>query len=115
MLTDASIISISENCTGLKSLDISYTNITDASLIAIAKNCTGLQYFDDRECDGLSSYKLRHQFKSLSQLRAVLLSIYPICIPPLMGVMYDGDIDHNDDDGGDDDNNSDDDDDDDGW
>jgi hypothetical protein len=90
----------------LKSLDVSYTNITDASLIAIAKNCTGLQYFDARECDGLSSKKLRHQFKSVSELRAVLLSIYPICIPPLMGVMYDGDDDHND---HDDDNNDDDD------
>ena len=76
-ITDASIISISENCTGLKRLNVSLTNITDASLIAIAKNCTGLQYLDTDDCDGLSSDKLRDDFNSVLQLRAVLLSIYP--------------------------------------
>jgi len=77
-VTDASIISISENCTGLKDIDVSYTNtITDASFIAIAKNCTGLQSLNTYGCDLLSSDELRHHFKSISELRAILLSIYP--------------------------------------
>ena len=76
-ITDASIIPISEICTGLKTLDVFRTAITDASLIAIAKNCTGLQLLDTYRCDGLSSKKLRRSFKSVSELRAVLLSIYP--------------------------------------
>ena len=96
-VTDASIISISENCAKLLELDISCTAITDASLKAIAKNCTGLQYLITIGCDGLSNEKLRyyfksvselrnglssrglspHEFKLLSELRAVLLSIYP--------------------------------------
>ena len=75
LITDVSIISISENCTGLKELNVSYTNITDASLIAIAKNYTELQYLSSKECDGLSSDKLRREFKSVSELRAVLLSM----------------------------------------
>ena len=77
-ITDASIISISESCPELKDIDVSYTNtITDASLIAIAKNCTGLQYLDTCRCDRLSSDELRFHFKSISELRAALLSIYP--------------------------------------
>ena len=76
-INDASIIPISQNCTGLWRLNVSETAITDASLIAIAKNCTGLQYLDTYDCDGLSSYKLRDEFNSVSKLRAVLLSIYP--------------------------------------
>ena len=76
-IEDASIISISENCTGLKRLNVSDTNITDASLIAIAKNCTGLQLLCTYGCDGLSCDKLRRNFKSASELRAVILSIYP--------------------------------------
>ena len=51
--------------------------ITDASLIAIAKNCTGLQHINTSACDVLSSYKLRSHFNSVSELRATLLSIYP--------------------------------------
>jgi hypothetical protein len=63
----------------LKDIDISYTNtISDASLIAIAKNCTGLQSLNTYECNRLSTDKLRcDRFKSISELRAVLLSIYP--------------------------------------
>jgi len=76
-ISDASIISISEKCTELKRLSVSYTSITDASLIAIAKNWTGLQYLRTYGCDGLSSRKLCKEFKSVSELQAVLLSIYP--------------------------------------
>jgi hypothetical protein len=76
-ITDASIISISENCTGLKRLNISYTNITHASLIAIANNCTVLQLLFAGSCSGLSSNELRHEFNSVDELRAALLSIYP--------------------------------------
>jgi hypothetical protein len=77
-LTDASIISISENCTGLKELDVSWMiNITDASLIAIAKNCTGLQYLRTYNCYRLSSKELRDVFKSVSELRTILLIMYP--------------------------------------
>jgi hypothetical protein len=77
-ITDASIISISDNCTGLIRLDVSETAITDASLLAIAKNCTGLQYLNTYDCYSLSSDELRRDdFKSISKLRAVLLSIYP--------------------------------------
>jgi hypothetical protein len=77
-ITDASIIPISENCTGLKRLDVSWTKITDASLIAIAKNCIGLHSLDSSGCFELSHHKLRRDdFKSVSELRAVLLSIYP--------------------------------------
>ena len=75
--TDASIIPISENCTGLKELNISYINITDASLIAITKNCTKLQALYTFGCYRLSHDKLRRSFKSVSELRAVILSIYP--------------------------------------
>ena len=77
LITDASIIPISENCTGLKRLFISRTNITDASLIAIAKNCTRLQSLRTIWCWGLSSSTLHDEFKYISELRAVLLSIYP--------------------------------------
>jgi len=76
-ISDASIISISENCTWLKRLDVSCAKINDASLISIAKNCTGLQLLGTYGCYRLSSDKLQHQFKSISKLRAVLLSIYP--------------------------------------
>ena len=77
-ITDTCIISISQNCTGLERLIVSETNITDASLIAIAKNCTRLQLIVNMfGCDGLSSDELRRYFKSISELRAVLLSIYP--------------------------------------
>jgi hypothetical protein len=77
-ITDGSIIPISENCTGLKRLNLHRTNITDASLIAIAKNCTKLQFLLTYKCYRISSYKLRYSsFKSLSELRAALLSIYP--------------------------------------
>jgi len=75
-ISDASIIPISEHCTGLKRLDISSTRIIDASLIAIAKNCTGLQYLCTYKCNELSE-KLLNEFKSVSELRAALLSIYP--------------------------------------
>ena len=76
-ITDICIISISENCTSLKDLYVSYTNITDASLIAIVKNCTGLQCLDSYGCDEVSSSNLRDYFDSVSELRAILLSIYP--------------------------------------
>ena len=74
-ISDASIIPISDNCTGLIRLDVSETKIIDASLIAIAKNCTGLQSLHTYRCNGLSSDKLRRHFKSVSELRSVLLSI----------------------------------------
>jgi len=76
-IEDASIISISTHCTGLQRCIFSCIKITDASLIAIAKNCTGLQHLNTFECNGLSSDELRHEFNSISELRAVLLSIYP--------------------------------------
>ena len=77
LITDVSIISISENCTGMEELTISGTNMTDASLIAIAKNCTEFKALRTYRCNGLSSIKLRDEFSSVSELRAVLLSIYP--------------------------------------
>jgi len=77
-ISDASIILISEKCTGLKRLDVSYTRITYASLIAIANNCTQLQSLCTYRCNGLSSDKLHnYEFESVSELRAILLSIYP--------------------------------------
>jgi len=76
-ISDASIIPISEKCTGIKRLHFSYTRITDASLIAITKNCTGLQSLSTYGCNSLSSDTLRKAFKSLSELRAVHLSIFP--------------------------------------
>ena len=76
-ITDASIISISENCTGFQELTVSGTYVTDASLIAIAKNCIGLKALYTYGCMELSSYKLRSTFKTVSDLRAALLSIYP--------------------------------------
>ena len=76
-ISDASIISISENRTGLKTLNVAYTAITDASLIAIAKNCTRLKYLETYHCNRLSSDELHREFFSVSELRAVLLSIFP--------------------------------------
>ena len=76
LITDASIIPISEYCTGLQRLDVSLTAITDVSLIAIIKNCTGLQSLRTYRCNRLSINKLRNKFKSVSELRAALLSIY---------------------------------------
>ena len=76
-ISDASIISISENCTRLKTLNVSGTSISDISLIAIAKNCTGLQLLNTYQCNSLSSDELRGFFHSVSELRAVILSIYP--------------------------------------
>jgi len=77
-ITDASVISISENCTGLKELNVSWVKITDASLLAIAKNYTGLQLLRTYLCNSLSSEELRRDnFHSVSDLRAILLSIYP--------------------------------------
>ena len=82
-VSEDSVISISENCTGLKELNVSETYITDDSLLAIAKNCTGLRLLYTDGCSGLSNDELRHEFNSVSELRAVLLSIYPplfICL-----------------------------------
>jgi len=76
-LTEAGIISISVQCTSLKRLDVSGTRITDASLIAIAKNCSGLHSIRTYYCNRLSNNKLDHEFKSVSELRDTLLSIYP--------------------------------------
>ena len=70
----------SENCTGLNELNISHNNITYTSLIVIAKNCTVLQSLDTNVCNRLSNDVLCHSFKSVSELRAVLLSIQPF--PP---------------------------------
>jgi hypothetical protein len=75
-IKDASIILISTHCTCLQRCIFSYIKITDASLIAIAKNCTGLQHLNTYGCNRLSSDELRHEFNSISELRAVLLSIY---------------------------------------
>jgi hypothetical protein len=61
----------------LKILNASYSNISDASLIAIAKNCTGLQSLATYGCSRISCDKLRYHFKSVSELRVVLLSIHP--------------------------------------
>jgi len=61
----------------LKRLNATWANITEASLIAIAKNCTGLQLLTTYGCSGISINKLRGEFNSISKLRAVLLSIYP--------------------------------------
>jgi len=61
----------------LNELVVSETDITDDSLIAIAENCTGLQLLYTDGCSGLSSDELRYEFNSVSELRAVLLSIYP--------------------------------------
>jgi hypothetical protein len=58
-------ISISENCTILKELDVSSINKTDASLID--KLRIALTFY---VCDGLSSDKLRYEFNSVSELRA---------------------------------------------
>jgi len=58
-IANASIISISKNCTGLKILNALQVNITDASLIAIAKKCTGLQELVTVRCNLLSHDKLR--------------------------------------------------------
>ena len=76
-ITDESIISISTHCIGLKRLNILGTKITDASLIAIAKKCNRIQLLNAYGCDGLSSRELSRGFKSVSKLRAVLLSIDP--------------------------------------
>ena len=77
-LTDASIISIAVNCSRIQILEIwNCDGITDASLIAIANNCTGLQYLGTNSCTGLSDSKLRRTYKSISELRDALLSIYP--------------------------------------
>jgi hypothetical protein len=51
-------------------------DISDASLIAIAINSTGLQSLRTDGCNGLSSDELRcNEFKSVSELQAFLLSI----------------------------------------
>jgi hypothetical protein len=57
--------------------NISKATITDASLIAIAKNCTGLQLLTTDDCNNLSSVELCDEFESVYELRAVLLSMYP--------------------------------------
>ena len=79
-ITVATIISISENCTGLKELYVYATKITDTSLIAIVKNSNGLQLLDSSARIEVSNYKLSEYFKSVSERRAVLLSI-PSSLP----------------------------------
>jgi len=76
-ITDACIISISIHCTGLQSLCLAICRqITDASIISISTHCTGLQYLCCLYCDGISKM-LRRSYKSVSELRASLSSIYP--------------------------------------
>ena len=77
LITDASIISISTHCTTLQSLNLDRCNlITDQSIIAISTHCTGLQSLCTQGCDRLSIDELRcNEFKSVSELQAVLLSI----------------------------------------
>jgi hypothetical protein len=59
-------------------------NINDASLKAIAMNCTRLQSLCTDGCDKLSSDVLRcYEFKSVSELRDVLLSITNVPTPEL--------------------------------
>jgi len=40
-------------------------------------NCIKLQFLKTDRCHELSSYMLHRDFKSASELRAVLLTIYP--------------------------------------
>ena len=84
LILDASIISIPENCTGLKILKA----IQVKNCIAIAKNCTGLQELVTVRYNLLSHDKLRSTYLSVSELRAVsklravLLSIHPFQLSP---------------------------------
>jgi hypothetical protein len=66
LILDASIVSISENCTGLKILKAIQVNITDASFIAIAMNCTELQKLVTVRYNLLSHDKLRSTYLSVS-------------------------------------------------
>ena len=68
---------MSTYCTGLQSLNLeNCVNINDASLKTIAMNCTRLRSLCTDGCDKLSSDVLRcYEFKSVSELRIVLLSI----------------------------------------
>ena len=57
-------------------------NSPSTSLIAIAMNCTGIQSLCTHGCNGLSSYELRYyEYKSVSDLWAVLLSITDVPAP----------------------------------
>ena len=50
-ITDASIKSISTNCTGLQELDlVGCSKITDASMISISTHCNGLQFLSLEGC-----------------------------------------------------------------
>ena len=76
-IKDAGVMTVSEYCPNLQSLKLYYSEkITDASIISISENCTALQFFSTFLCSGLSR-DLRRSFKSVYELRAVLLSIYP--------------------------------------
>jgi len=76
-LTDASIISISTNCLLLQELVIEFCEqLSDKSLIAIVSNCNVLQSLHTSNCSGIHRL-LRHSFKSSTELKAALQSIYP--------------------------------------
>ena len=85
-IIDDMAIFIISHCPCLLSIDIgdckiSSLQITDRTLHSIAQHCTGLQSLQLLKtggCYSLSSDVLRNHFKSVSKLRAVLcLSIYP--------------------------------------
>ena len=45
LITDESIIAVSENCVGLRCLCVSRcSRLTDAALVALGQTCTELQY-----------------------------------------------------------------------
>jgi len=54
-VTDTSIISIATHCTGLQSLKVSFcSKLTDTSIISISTHCSGLQSLDVHSCEKLT-------------------------------------------------------------
>ena len=79
-ITDSSIISISNHLVVLQSLALyscnSITNISMKAIVNSKSNCfySGLHFLSIDECTGLSNTLCR-SYKSISELRAILLSI----------------------------------------
>ena len=71
--TDANVIALAENCTGLKEMNLNHCfNITNAAVIALAENCAGLTHINLRHCFNITDaavIALAERCAGLTQIR----------------------------------------------
>jgi F-box/leucine-rich repeat protein 2/20 len=74
LLTDASIISIATQCSGLERLSVDWTNLTDKSIISIATHCWDLVCLDVSCCFLLTDKSIKSISSQCTSLKEINLS-----------------------------------------